>query len=30
VLETGRIVIEGPSNDLLHRDDIRTAYLGFH
>ena len=30
VLETGRIVIEGASADLLHRDDIRTAYLGFH
>ena len=30
VLETGRIVIEGPSADLLGRDDIRTAYLGFH
>ena len=30
VLETGRIVIEGASADLLGRDDIRTAYLGFH
>jgi branched-chain amino acid transport system ATP-binding protein len=30
VLETGRVVIEGASADLLHRDDIRTAYLGFH
>ena len=30
VLETGRIVIAGASADLLGRDDIRTAYLGFH
>ena len=30
VLETGRIVIEGLAADLLGRDDIRTAYLGFH
>ncbi len=30
VLETGRIVMAGPSADLLGRDDIRTAYLGFH
>ena len=30
VLDTGRVVIEGPSAALLHRDDIRTAYLGFH
>lgn len=30
VLETGRIVMEGPSAELMRRDDIRTAYLGFH
>ena len=30
VLETGRIVLAGPSAELLGRDDIRTAYLGFH
>jgi branched-chain amino acid transport system ATP-binding protein len=29
VLETGRIVIQGLSSDLLGRDDVRTAYLGF-
>jgi branched-chain amino acid transport system ATP-binding protein len=28
VLETGRIVIDGPSAMLLQRDDIRSAYLG--
>jgi branched-chain amino acid transport system ATP-binding protein len=30
VLDTGRIVIEGPSEQLLLRDDIRAAYLGLH
>jgi branched-chain amino acid transport system ATP-binding protein len=30
VLDTGRIVIDGPSSELLLRDDIRTAYLGLH
>jgi branched-chain amino acid transport system ATP-binding protein len=28
VLDTGRIVINGPSEELLQRDDIRTVYLG--
>lgn len=28
VLDTGRIIIDGPSSTLLRRDDIRTAYLG--
>jgi branched-chain amino acid transport system ATP-binding protein len=28
VLDTGRIVIDGPSSELLLRDDIRAAYLG--
>ncbi|HEX7969349.1 MAG TPA: ABC transporter ATP-binding protein [Stellaceae bacterium] len=28
VLETGRVVLEGSSNDLLADDRIRTAYLG--
>jgi branched-chain amino acid transport system ATP-binding protein len=30
VLDTGRIIIDGPSEQLLLRDDIRTAYLGLH
>ena len=30
VLDTGRIVIDGPSGELLQRDDIRAAYLGLH
>jgi branched-chain amino acid transport system ATP-binding protein len=30
VLDTGRIVIDGPSSELLVRDDIRAAYLGLH
>jgi branched-chain amino acid transport system ATP-binding protein len=30
VLDTGRIIIDGASADLLLRDDIRTAYLGLH
>lgn len=30
VLDTGRIVIDGPSEALLLRDDIRAAYLGLH
>ncbi len=28
VLDTGRIIIDGPSSELLVRDDIRAAYLG--
>ena len=28
VLDTGRIIIDGPSSELLLRDDIRAAYLG--
>lgn len=30
VLETGRIVASGPSEELRQRDDIRAAYLGLH
>lgn len=30
VLDTGRIIIDGPSEQLLLRDDIRAAYLGLH
>ena len=30
VLDTGRIIIDGPSEELLLRDDIRAAYLGLH
>jgi branched-chain amino acid transport system ATP-binding protein len=30
VLDTGRIVIEGPASELLERDDIRAAYLGLN
>ena len=30
VLDTGRIIIDGPSQELLLRDDIRAAYLGLH
>ncbi len=30
VLDTGRIIIDGPSSELLLRDDIRAAYLGLH
>jgi branched-chain amino acid transport system ATP-binding protein len=30
VLDTGRIIIDGPSDQLLLRDDIRAAYLGLH
>jgi branched-chain amino acid transport system ATP-binding protein len=30
VLDTGKIIIDGPSSELLLRDDIRTAYLGLH
>jgi branched-chain amino acid transport system ATP-binding protein len=30
VLDSGRIIIDGASEDLLLRDDIRTAYLGLH
>jgi branched-chain amino acid transport system ATP-binding protein len=28
VLDTGRIILDGPSSELLRRDDIRAAYLG--
>ncbi len=28
VLETGRIVLEGPAQDLIHHDHVRSAYLG--
>ncbi len=28
VLETGRIVLEGPARDLIHHDHVRSAYLG--
>jgi branched-chain amino acid transport system ATP-binding protein len=28
VLETGRIVLEGPAADLLHNEHVRKAYLG--
>ena len=28
VLETGRIVLEGPAQDLIHHDHVRAAYLG--
>jgi branched-chain amino acid transport system ATP-binding protein len=28
VMENGRIVMEGSGSDLLHRDDVRRAYLG--
>jgi len=28
VLEVGRIVLEGPAAELLHKDDIREFYLG--
>jgi branched-chain amino acid transport system ATP-binding protein len=28
VLETGRVVLEGPARDLLHDDHVRRAYLG--
>jgi branched-chain amino acid transport system ATP-binding protein len=30
VLDSGRIIIDGKSEDLLRRDDIRSAYLGLH
>jgi len=29
VLETGRVVLQGPSADLLANPEVRTAYLGF-
>jgi branched-chain amino acid transport system ATP-binding protein len=29
VLETGRIVLEGESEQLLQNEHVRTAYLGF-
>ena len=28
VLETGKISMEGPADELLHNDDVRKAYLG--
>ena len=28
ILENGRIVAEGPSQDLLHDSQVRTTYLG--
>ena len=28
VLETGRVVIEGPSRELAGRSEVRSAYLG--
>ena len=28
VMETGRVVLEGPSGDLAGRDEVRSAYLG--
>ena len=30
VLDTGRITIDGPADDLLQREDIRAAYLGLN
>lgn len=30
VLDTGRITIDGPAEDLLRREDIRAAYLGLN
>jgi len=30
VLETGRVVLEGPAQDLLHNDMVIEAYLGGH
>lgn len=30
VLETGRIVMSGPAQDLLHEPRVQTAYLGAH
>jgi branched-chain amino acid transport system ATP-binding protein len=30
VLETGRVVLEGPAQDLLHNDTVIEAYLGGH
>jgi branched-chain amino acid transport system ATP-binding protein len=30
VLETGKIVLEGPAKELAKNDDIRKAYLGIH
>jgi ABC-type branched-subunit amino acid transport system ATPase component len=28
VLETGKVVLEGPAKDLAHNEDIKKAYLG--
>ena len=28
VIQTGRIVLEGPGQDLLHNEDVKKAYLG--
>lgn len=30
VLETGRVVLEGPAQDLLRNDSVRQSYLGGH
>ncbi|MEP9350074.1 ABC transporter ATP-binding protein [Xanthobacter sp. KR7-225] len=30
VLDTGRVTIDGPADDLLRREDIRAAYLGLN
>jgi branched-chain amino acid transport system ATP-binding protein len=30
VLDTGRVTIDGPADDLLQREDIRAAYLGLN
>jgi len=28
VIQTGRIVLEGAGQDLLHNEDVKKAYLG--
>jgi len=28
VLETGRIVLDGPSSELMHNDKVKKAYIG--
>jgi branched-chain amino acid transport system ATP-binding protein len=28
VLETGRIILEGPAQELLHNPKVKSAYLG--
>jgi branched-chain amino acid transport system ATP-binding protein len=30
VLETGKVVLEGPAQELLHNDTVIEAYLGGH